>query len=173
MSPRKTPLREDSACKLIENSCDQDLLISDLDDDDDELELEDEEIELLVEEGQTPILVNRKQILKNNSNVTNAMMVNPHHQLPATTISGGNTGSSTGSHQWEEYDDESSTASISIRDSFPLGAGCLPCTPKSQKKSSSSNYSPAGTGNKCQHGKSSNWCCGVVANSIKKTTKKF
>ena len=34
MSPRRTPLREDSACKLLENSCDQDLLISDMDDDD-------------------------------------------------------------------------------------------------------------------------------------------
>ena len=80
MSPRRTPLREDSACKLLENSCDQDLLISDLDDEDeDDLELEDEEIELLVEEGQAPILINRKQILKNNSNMSSLAMVNPHH----------------------------------------------------------------------------------------------
>ena len=136
------------------------------------IELEDEEIELLVEEGRTPILVNRKQILKHNSNLSATPMVNPTHH--PVTISGGTGNGSTGS-QWDDYDDESS-ASISIRDSFPLGAGCLPCTPKSQKKSSS-NYSATsssiGTGNKCQHGKSSNWCCGVVANSIKKTTKKF
>ena len=136
------------------------------------IELEDEEIELLVEEGRTPILVNRKQILKHNSNLSATPMVNPTHH--PVTISGSGTGNGCTGSQWDDYDDESS-ASISIRDSFPLGAGCLPCTPKSQKKSSS-NYSAGsstGTGNKCQHGKSSNWCCGVVANSVKKTTKKF
>ena len=88
MSPRRTPLREDSACKLLENSCDQDLLISDLDDEDldDDEELEDEEIELLVEEGQAPILINRKQILKNNSNVSSLAMINPHHHTAGQKI---------------------------------------------------------------------------------------
>ena len=127
LSPRRTPLREDSVCKLLENTCDQDLL-SDLDD-------EDEEIELLVEvgqEGHVPVLVHRQVPKTNNPTID----------------------------EYYEDDDES----ISLRDSFPLGAGCLPCTPKSQKKT---------VKNQCQHGKSTNWCCGVVASTVKKTTKKF
>ena len=122
LSPqRRTPLREDSICRLLEHSCDD---ISD-----------DDEIELLVEEGQVPVLRSTKkdafledQFLHRN-----------------------------------DQDDESD--SISLRDSYTLGAGCLPCTPKSSKK--------GGTKNLCKHGKSSNWCCGVVASTVKKTAKKF
>ena len=142
MSPRRTPLREDSVCKLLENSCDQDLL-SDLDDDD-------EEIELLVEVGQDgvgghvpAVLVQHRQVISNN----NAL----NHDTSANDT-------------LDDFDDDES---LSLRDSFSLGAGCLPCTPKSQKKSMKSSQP------QCQHGKPSNWCCGVVAHTVKKTTKKF
>ena len=144
MSPRRTPLREDSVCKLLENSCDQDLL-SDLDDDD-------EEIELLVEVGQDgvgghvpAVLVQHRQVISNN----NAL----NHDTSANDT-------------LDDFDDDES---LSLRDSFSLGAGCLPCTPKSQKKSMKSSHQQP----QCQHGKPSNWCCGVVAHTVKKTTKRF
>ena len=110
-------MREDSICRLIENSCDD---ISD-----------DEEIELLVEEGQLPVLrSSSKKVLEDQF-------------LPPPV----------------DTDDDS----LSLRDSYTLGAGCLPCTPKSSKKHK----------NLCKHGKSSNWCCGVVATTVKKTAKKL
>ena len=55
----------------------------------------------------------------------------------------------------------------SQRDSFPLGAGCLPCTPKSGKKNLEKISKQI-----CKQFYSSNWCCGDVANMVKKTTKK-
>ena len=67
-------------------------------------------------------------------------------------------------------EDEDYVSLTSQRDSFPLGTGCLPCTPKSSKKATSSSKQF------CKHGysnSSSNWCCGVVANTVKKTTKKL
>ena len=64
--------------------------------------------------------------------------------------------------QFLTNDEESD--SLSLRDSYTLGAGCLPCTPKSSKKVPKSL---------CKHDKSSNWCCGVVASTVKKTAKKF
>ena len=45
----------------------------------------------------------------------------------------------------------------SQRDSFPPGAGCLPCTPKSRKKNLEKILEQI-----CKHGLSSgssNWCC--------------
>jgi len=127
---RRTPLREDSICRLIENSCDD---ISDEDD---------EEIELLVEEGQLPIL--RSSACKKG--LSGGSFLEDQFLPPVPVI---------------DTDDDS----LSLRDSYPLGAGCLPCTPKSSKKHSSKNL--------CKHGKSSNWCCGVVASTVKKTTKKL
>ena len=65
-------------------------------------------------------------------------------------------------------DDDEEEDSLSQRDSFPLGAGCLPCTPKSSKKTPIKHF--------CKHHSSknsSNWCCGVVANTVKKTAKKL
>ena len=113
-------MREDSICRLIENSCDD---ISDEDD---------EEIELFVEEGQLPVLrSSSKKVLEDQF-------------LPPV-----------------DTDDDS----LSLRDSYTLGAGCLPCTPKSSKKSATKHL--------CKHGKSSNWCCGVVATTVKKTAKKL
>ena len=67
--------------------------------------------------------------------------------------------------------DEDCESQSSQRDSFPLGAGCLPCTPKSRKKNLEKISKQI-----CKHGLSSgssNWCCGVVANTVKKTTKKL
>lgn len=125
---RRTPLREDSVCKLLENSCD---LISD--DDDEEV------IELLVEEGQVPILIQRKPQGQN--------------KLESQDF-------------FDEEDDESS---LSQRDSYPLGAGCLPCTPKSSKKTPKPNWCQKHGGGKS----TANWCCGVVAKTVKKTTKKL
>ena len=121
----RTPLREDSICRLLENSCDD---ISD-----------DDEIELLVEEGQVPVL---RSTSKKETFLEDQFM-----------------------HRNADQNDESESESLSLRDSYTLGAGCLPCTPKSSKK--------AGTKNLCKHGKSSNWCCGVVASTVKKTAKKF
>lgn len=106
---------------------------------------EDEEvIELLVEEGQVPILIQRKTPLQ--------------PQLKQ------------GSEQDFFDEDEDDESSLSQRDSYPLGAGCLPCTPKSSKK-----VSKNAAANWCQkHQKSTaSWCCGVVANTVKKTTKKL
>ena len=125
---RRTPLREDSVCQLLENSCD----------------LSDEEIELLVEEGQPPVFLHAKNTYK-----------------PASKINDLNFDPNLGN---VSEDEESWSQS---RDSFPLGAGCLPCTPKSNKKKiNPPSYHPAG-------GNSANWCCGVVASTVKKTTKKL
>ena len=104
----------------------------------------DEEIELLVEEGQAPVFLHRQK----------SQECHHHHQLQ---------------HDKTTFvpDDEEEDSLSSQRDSFPLGAGCLPCTPKSIKKTPIKHF--------CKHhGKnSSNWCCGVVANTVKKTTKKL
>ena len=130
-------MREDSVCKLLENSCD----LSD----------DDEEIELLVEEGQIPIMIRNKKSVKSSRDNDFFNNSSKHFTLS------------------EEEDCESLT---SQRDSFPLGAGCLPCTPKASKKSSNHSSSKQF----CKHGhssNSSNWCCGVVANTVKKTTKKL
>ena len=112
---------------------------------------DDEEIELLVEEGQTPIMIRNKKSVKSSSHETADFFNNSSKHF---TLS-------------EDEDCESLT---SQRDSFPLGTGCLPCTPKSSKKATSSSKQF------CRHGysnSSSNWCCGVVANTVKKTTKKL
>lgn len=99
---------------------------------------EDEEIELLVEEGQVPVFLQRQKSAQSEAKATVIRDLDLY------------------------FDDEDS---ISNRDSFQLGAGCLPCTPKSSKKAL----------NKCKiHGTTtSNWCCGVVATTVKKTTKKL
>lgn len=105
--------------------------------DDDDIEDDDEEIELLVEEGQVPVILQRRQ---HKATTKNEPVVDLY------------------------LDDEDEDSVSNNRDSFPLGAGCLPCTPKSSKK----------VLHKCKiHGKSSNWCCGVVATTVKKTAKKL
>ena len=107
---------------------------------------DDEEIELLVEEGQTPIMIRNKKSVKSSSHETADFFNNSSKHF---TLS-------------EDEDCE--------RDFFPLGTGCLPCTPKSSKKATSSSKQF------CRHGyssNSSNWRCGVVANTVRKTTKKL
>ena len=146
---RRTPLREDSVCKLLENSCD--LSDDDIDDDD-------EEIELLVEEGQAPIFIRRNNDLKNKKSVKSTRNNHEDFFSPSKHFTLSNE------------DDDDDLSLNSQRDSFPLGAGCLPCTPKSSKKSQSSKHFCPKHG---QNSNSSNWCCGVVANTVKKTTKKL
>ena len=122
---------------LLENSCD-------LSDDDDE------EIELLVEEGQTPILIRQKSKKSVKSSRDNS-----------------DFGFSNNSSKHFTLSDEDCESQSSQRDSFSLGAGCLPCTPKSGKKNLEKISKQI-----CKQFYSSNWCCGDVANMVKKTTKK-
>ena len=131
-------MREDSICQLLENSCD----MSD----------DDEEIELLVEEGQTPVFLH-----PGSDTVPRTKFVQRPMKAGATEFFEPKLEAGS------EEDDESLS---SQRDSFSLGAGCLPCTPKSQKKKINP---PASSSSQL----GSNWCCGVVANTVKKTTKKF
>ncbi len=161
-SPRKTPIREDSHCQLLENSCD------DLSDEDEE-----EEIELLVEEDN--VVIQRKTVSKNPMpGVPMSRSREPEDKVQvwresqATTTT--NNDESTFCPSCGEDDTIMADELLSHRrdSDVPLGAGCLPCTPKLAKKvmikkKICSKKQP----------NSNKWCCGAVVSSVKKTAKKL
>jgi hypothetical protein len=152
-------------CKLLDHSCDQDLL-------------SDDEMELLVEKSgrQVPTIIQRRK--KESTREKNPFQDDLELGLGLND-----------NDDDDDDDDDNSDSFSNRRDSIPLGAGCLPCTPKSLRKTTANlivsctntpkslrktpkKTTPVTLCSKHGGEKSSNWCCGVVA-TVKKTAKKL